>query len=156
MLSIDIPDYKTLELEHLVLDYNGTIAVDGEISGKVKEQLRALSESLAIHVLTADTHGTAVEKCAGLPLNIRTFPDDGALKAKQAVVEELGAEKCVSIGNGRNDKLMCRDSALSVAVLGREGMSSRILGEVDVVTGSIEDALDLLIYPKRLIATLRG
>lgn len=51
---------------------------------------------------------------------------------------------------------MCRDSALSVAVLGREGMSSRILGEVDVVTGSIEDALDLLIYPKRLVATLRG
>lgn len=156
MLSIDIPDYKTLELEHLVLDYNGTIAVDGEISGKVKEQLRTLSGSLAIYVLTADTHGTAVEKCAGLPLSIRTFPDDGALKAKQAVVEELGAEKCVSIGNGRNDKLMCRDSALSVAVLGREGMSSRILGEVDVVTGSIEDALDLLIYPKRLIATLRG
>ena len=29
MIEIDIPGYKTLHLEHLVLDYNGTLAVDG-------------------------------------------------------------------------------------------------------------------------------
>ena len=37
-----------------------------------------------------------------------------------------------------------------------EGMCGRLLGEADVCTRSIEDALDLLIYPKRLVATLRG
>lgn len=156
MLVIEIPDYKILELRHLVLDYNGTIAVDGEISQTVKERLVKLSENLEIHVLTADTHGTAREKCKGLPLEIQTFPNDGALPAKMAVVEELGAETCVSVGNGRNDKLMCRVSGLSIAVLEQEGMCGRLLGEVDVCVRSIEDALDLLLYPKRLVATLRG
>lgn len=156
MLAIEIPGYKTLELEHLVVDYNGTLAVDGEIPEGVKERLRKLSESVHICVLTADTYGTVEEKCEGLPVEVRRFPDDGALRAKQMVVEELGVDSCAAIGNGRNDKLMCRVSALSVAVLEREGMCGRLLGEADVIVQSIEDALDLLLYPMRLVATLRG
>ncbi|TCS78345.1 hypothetical protein EDD59_112106 [Muricomes intestini] len=30
-MKVDIPGYKILNLEYLLLDYNGTIAVDGEI-----------------------------------------------------------------------------------------------------------------------------
>lgn len=155
-MRIDIPDYKTLELRYLVLDYNGTIAVDGVIPDAVKERLVKLSKELEIYVLTADTHGTARQMCEGLPLKIHTFPTSGALKEKLAVVEELGADRCAAIGNGRNDKLMCRASALSIAVMEREGMCGGLPGEADVCVRSIEDALDLLIYKKRLIATLRG
>lgn len=155
-MRIEIPDYKALELKYLVLDYNGTIALDGEISDGVKLCLRKLSKELEIYVLTADTHGTAREMCKGLPLKIHTFPTNGALEEKLKIVEKLGAEQCVAIGNGRNDKLMCRASALAIAVLEREGMCGKLLGEADVCVRSIEDALDLLLYPKRLIATLRG
>jgi len=155
-MRIEIPDYKTLELEYLVLDYNGTIAVDGEIPDSVKVRLWKLSELFEIYVLTADTHGTAEKMCEGLPLTITTFPKNGALAEKLKVVERLGEEKCVSVGNGRNDKLMLRASGLSIAVIEREGMYGRLMGEADVCVRSIEDALDLLIYPKRMIATLRG
>ena len=151
-MRIEIPDYKALELKYLVLDYNGTIALDGVIPDGVKSRLCKLSEELEIYVLTADTHGTAREMCEGLPLEIHTFPTNGALE----IVERLGADQCAAIGNGRNDKLMCRASALAIAVMEKEGMCGRLLGEADVCTRSIEDALDLLIYPKRLIATLRG
>ncbi len=156
MLKIEIPNYKTLELEYLVLDYNGTIALDGEIRDSVREQLITLSKELEIYVLTADTHGTAKKMCEGLPLKIQTFPTDGALDEKLAVVEGLGEDRCIAIGNGRNDKLMCRASALAIAVMEQEGMCGRLLGEADVCTRNIEDALDLLLRPKRLIATLRG
>ena len=156
MLKIEIPNYKTLELEYLVLDYNGTIALDGEIRDSVREQLITLSKELEIYVLTADTHGTAKKMCEGLPLKIQTFPTDGASDEKLAVVEGLGEDRCIAIGNGRNDKLMCRASALAIAVMEQEGMCGRLLGEADVCTRNIEDALDLLLRPKRLIATLRG
>ena len=155
MLKIEIPNYKTLELEYLVLDYNGTIALDGEIRDSVREQLITLSKELEIYVLTADTHGTAKKMCEGLPLKIQTFPTDGALDEKLAVVEGLGEDRCIAIGNGRNDKLMCRASALAIAVMEQEGMCGRLLGEADVCTRNIEDALDLLLRPKRLIATLK-
>ena len=155
-MKIDIPDYKELDLKYLVLDYNGTIAVDGEISESIKERLRILSEQLEIYVLTADTHGTAKEKCEGLPLVIKTFPDQNALKGKEDIVQELGLDACVAIGNGRNDRLMLRDSRLSIAVIAEEGMCSALLRESDVFARSMEEALDLLIHPKRLVATLRG
>ena len=143
MLKIEIPNYKTLELEYLVLDYNGTIALDGEIRDTVRERLITLSKELEIYVLTADTHGTAKKMCEGLPLKIQTFPTDGALDEKLTVVERLGEDRCIAIGNGRNDKLMCRASALAIAVMEQEGMCGRLLGEADVCTRNIEDALDL-------------
>ena len=155
-MTIEIPGYKKLDLDYLILDYNGTIALDGEIRDSVREQLITLSKELEIYVLTADTHGTAKKMCEGLPLKIQTFPTDGALDEKLAVVEGLGEDRCIAIGNGRNDKLMCRASALAIAVMEQEGMCGRLLGEADVCTRNIEDALDLLLRPKRLIATLRG
>lgn len=155
-MHIEIPDYKILDLEYLVLDFNGTIAIDGEISDAVKKRLSLLSEEFKIYVLTADTHGNAKEKCEGLLVTIKTFPQNGALEEKKAVVQQLGTEKCVSVGNGRNDTLMCRVSGLSIGVLEKEGMCGRIFADADICVKSIEDALDLLLYPKRLIATLRG
>ena len=36
MIAIDIPGYKKIELAHLVLDYNGTLAIDGKLIDGVK------------------------------------------------------------------------------------------------------------------------
>ncbi len=59
MLKLDIPGLGILELEHLVLDYNGTLAVDGRVLAGVKPRLQRLARSLRIHVVTADTFGRA-------------------------------------------------------------------------------------------------
>lgn len=155
-MKINIPGYRELTLTCLVLDYNGTIALDGAIPQEVKDAIVRLSSQLEIFVLTADTHGTAKAMCQGLPLTIMTFPGDSAMAEKQRIVRTLGKDRCVSIGNGRNDCLMCQESALSIAVVGTEGAYSGLLSSADLCTTSILDALSLLEHPKRLIATLRG
>lgn len=155
-MRIEIPGYKVLELKYLLLDYNGTIALDGAISETVKKRLEQLSQELEIYVLTADTHGTAKQMCEGLPVKIMTFPSDRAMHEKVRILYELGAERSVAMGNGRNDILMCQAAELSVAIVGQEGACSKLIGETDVSVTSIEDGLDLLLLPKRLIATLRG
>lgn len=155
-MKIFIPGYKELELKNLILDYNGTIALDGQIPDEVKAALIRLSEEFSIYVLTADTHGTAHAMCEGLPLNIRTFPGSAATAEKLAIVNALGAHTCAAIGNGRNDCDMCAASALSIAVIGEEGAYTGLLSAADVCTRSILEALTLLEKPKRLIATLRG
>lgn len=155
-MTIEIPGYKSLELKYLVLDYNGTIAVDGAIPQSVQERIRTLSEDFTIYVLTADTHGTAEEMCADLPVKILTFPNDSAMQEKYQILQGLDADACVAMGNGRNDLLLCRSAALSIAVIGPEGTYGRILLESDICVTSIEDGLDLLLKPKRLIASLRG
>ena len=155
-MVFQIPGYKTLEIENLLLDYNGTIALDGDIPESVRERLTQLAADYKIFVLTADTHGTARQKCEGLPVTIMTFPSDSAMYEKQRILRELGGESCAAFGNGRNDALMCSEAALSVAIMGSEGVCSSLISETDITVNSIEDGLDLLLKPKRLIATLRG
>ena len=59
------------------------------------------------------------------------------------------------MGNGANDVSMLRECALGICVLGREGVAAEAMMASDVVTPDINAALDLLLNPKRLIASLR-
>ena len=154
MIKIQIPGREELELSHLVLDYNGTIAEDGNIIEGIRSRLAALSRDLSICVITADTHGTAAKKCAGLPLQVLTFPTTEVGKIKEEKVRQL-AGGVVTIGNGFNDIRMSDAADLSICVVGREGCCGALLMHTDVVVTSIEDALDLLLIPSRLRATLR-
>ncbi|MBD3817124.1 MAG: HAD hydrolase family protein [Halothiobacillus sp.] len=160
MLTVEIPgDFNggtPLSLAHLVLDYNGTIAEDGALIAGVPERLAQLAEHLTIHVITADTHGTAAQQLAGLPVSLHILPPGAQSEAKAAFVRELGANLCVAIGNGRNDATMLQETALGVVVIQAEGAAQITLAAADIVSKSTEDALDLLLHPKRLIATLRN
>ena len=154
MIQIQIPGRETLTLSHLILDYNGTIAEDGEIIESIRPRLEALSKDLSIFVITADTHGTAARKCEGLPLQILTFPttEVGAIKASEAQKLTGGV---ITIGNGFNDIQMSDAADLSICVIGREGCCGALMMHCDIVVTSIEDALDLLLKPGRIRATLR-
>jgi P-type E1-E2 ATPase len=154
-MRVDIPGQGTFQLEHLVLDLNGTIVLDGELLPGVAERLAALSTCLAIHLVTADTHGQAAEIAERLEVRLTRIEARDEAGQKRALVERLGAERVVAIGNGTNDAGMLAAAALGIAVLGPEGLATVALRAADVVVRRIEDALDLLLHPQRLVATLR-
>ena len=70
MIEIAIPGGDPLLLAHALLDFNGTLAQDGMLIEGVAERLRSLATRLQIHVVTADTAGTAASALAGLPLSL--------------------------------------------------------------------------------------
>ena len=154
MIRLDIPGWGILRLEHLVLDLNGTTALDGEVLAGVPEQLTALSKSLNIHLVTADTQGRAAAIAGQLGVRLVLVTPGDEAGQKRALVERLGAKQVLAIGNGANDAGMLQAAALGIAVLGPEGLAVEALGAADVVT-SIHDALDLLLHRRRLVATLR-
>ena len=156
MLDIDIPGFATLRLKHLVLDYNGTLAVDGHLVPGVKERLESVSRSLRLHVLTADTFGMARASLLEVPCELTILAQERQDLAKCAYVEQLGAPAVVCIGNGRNDRLMLRSAAIGIAVMHKEGAAAAAVSAADLVVPGIIDALDLLDNPLRLVATLRS
>jgi soluble P-type ATPase len=156
MIKAKIPGYKALRFEHLVLDYNGTLAVDGELLAGVKEALRALSEQLQVHILTADTFGKVRSRVEGIPCELSILPLENQDTGKLDYVKSLGAEHTVCIGNGRNDRLMLKEAGLGIAVILEEGAATETLLSADVVSASILSALELLTNPLRLTATLRS
>lgn len=154
MLRVEIPDFATLELAHLVVDYNGTLALDGELLPGVGERLERLAAVLDIHVVTGDTFGTARARLTGIPCRLSILSQRSQAEAKRAYVKQLGAG-CACIGNGRNDHLMLEAATLAIAVVQQEGAWGGSLASAQVIVREIRDALDLLLYPRRLIATLR-
>jgi soluble P-type ATPase len=155
MIEIDIPGNKILRLEHLVLDYNGTIAFDGALIDGVKDSLTELSQMLTLHVITADTFGSVKKALEDIDCKLKVIPLDQQDVAKLEYVKTLGCEQTVSMGNGKNDCLMLKASALGVAVIQGEGAAFGTLASADVVCTDILSALSLLIQPLRLTATLR-
>jgi soluble P-type ATPase len=156
MLEVTIPGHKTLNLSHLVLDYNGTIACDGRILEGVKERLETLAQSMEVHILTADTFGGVRDELSGMPCRLAVIARESQAEAKRHYIQQLDPMQSVCIGNGRNDRLMLEAAALGIVVVQAEGAAVAAVLGADVVTGNILDALDLLLRPLRLAATLRS
>jgi soluble P-type ATPase len=156
MNSVDIPGFGNLELRYLVLDFNGTMASDGALIPGVRERIEALAEDLEVHVLTADTFGTCAGAVAGLPVKLAILSERPEDAAKCAYARMLGAKSCACIGNGANDWRMLEVAAVGVAVLGPECTAAQAVAAADIIAPGILEALDLLLHPMRLRATLRS
>jgi soluble P-type ATPase len=139
-----------------VLDFNGTLAIDGRLLAGVTARLATLGRSLRIHVLTADTFGKARASLRGVDCALEILRRAGEDRAKARYVRRLGERAVACIGNGRNDRLMLRAAALGIATVQREGAAAETLAAADIVVHDVRDALDLLLEPRRLVATLRS
>lgn len=160
MLHFKIPGYGDLRLEYLLLDFNGTLACDGLLIPGVVERLARLADHLDLRVITADTFGTAKSQLASLPCEVLVLatrnPKEGEDHAKLSLLHELGPANCIFIGNGRNDHLAVKAAALGIAVSELECAAPATLFNADIAAPGINAALDMLLHPKRLIATLRS
>ena len=155
MITIDVPGYKVFKLKHLVLDYNGTIACDGQLISGVKEKLEILEESIQVHIITADTFQTVSSFLQGISCQFQIISSNEQDIRKLEYIRHLGTEFTVCIGNGRNDSLMLKEAVLGIAVILKEGAAVETLLSADVVCTDILSAFELLLNPLRLTATLR-
>ncbi len=156
MLIFDIPGREKIEIENVVFDYNGTVALDGKLIEGVKEDIERLKEFVNIYILTADTYGTVRAECSDLGIEVKTFPKENASFFKKEIVEDLGADVSICIGNGFNDIEMFKVAALSIATIEEEGASGRLLAHADVVVKTIKNAMNLMLSENRMKATLRN
>ena len=134
------------------LDVNGTLTDRGVLIDGVADPLRTLASQLTVHLATADTFGTAEAVAGELGADVSRVADGDA---KVRLLDQLGRDRCVAIGNGRNDEAMLRAAAVGIAVIGPEAAAAGTLAAADIVCRSITEALDLLLDPRLLIATLR-
>jgi len=156
MITINIPGKGELILKNVVLDFNGTIALDGKILPGIKEKLNEISAVMDIYILTADTFGTCTSACSNITGKVKILKEPLGSTEKLKFIQKLGANKTIAFGNGTNDEMMLREAILGIAVLGPEGASFNALTAADVIVTDIVRGLDLLLKPKRLLATLRG
>jgi P-type E1-E2 ATPase len=155
MIELNIPGRGLVQLDYLVSDVNGTLALDGQLIEGLARELHSLRDRLEIHLLTADTHG----KQAGIDLQlglqaVRIPPGDEAGQ-KAAYVRKLGASRVAAIGQGANDAAMLKEAALGICVQSAEGTAIETMLAADIFVPDVFAALELLEKPLRIVATLR-
>jgi soluble P-type ATPase len=155
MLEIDIPGFGLVRLEHLVSDFTGTLSVNGQLIPKVDARLNKLAEFMKIHILTADTFGKAMAELKDIHSEIHILTGENHDVQKEEYVTKLGAENVVAFGNGNNDRKMLKVARIGIAVSEGEGCAVDAILAANVHVRSAVDGLDLLLNPKRFIATLR-
>lgn len=155
MIELNIPGRGVIQLEHLVTDVNGTLALDGKLLEGVSSALLRVSDRLNIHLLTADTHGQqdSIDKQLGMKAIRIPAGDESSTKA--AYVRELNPKQVVAIGQGANDAGMLREAEIGIAVNSQEGLATEAIQAADLVLPDIHSALGMLENPMRLMASLR-
>lgn len=155
LLEVEIPNFTSLKINKLVFDYNGTLACDGIPLEGVKEKLDNLAKDFEIYVLTADTFGTVKQQFSDIEVEIIIVESENGSKFKQNFVNQIDTNQVIAIGNGNNDALMLEAAGLGILVLGPEGAATRSLLKSDLMVKDIDDALEILLNPRRLVASLR-
>jgi len=155
MIPLNVPGREKLVLKNIVLDFNGTIALDGVLLPGVQNKLNDISEILDVYIITADTFGTVKAACSSINCKLAVLTEKLGAYEKMKFIESLGQQETAAIGNGNNDVLMLEKAVLGILVTGPEGSSKKALMAADVVVRDIITGLDLFLNPKRLVATLR-
>jgi len=155
MIDLTIPGAGEVQIYHLVLDVNGTLALDGKLLDGIPRALTSLSNRLKIHLITADTHGKQewIDQQLGLKA-VRLQPGDEAGQ-KGDFIRSLGESHCAAIGQGSNDARMLAEAFLGIAILSPEGLSMEAMKSAKIVMPDIFSAFALLENPQRIVATLR-
>ena len=155
-MIIKIPGRETVEIKNVLFDYNGTIAIDGQLIEGVAESINELSADFNFHVITADTFGSVNNELKDVTCTVIKIPEQNQDQTKFEYLLKLGKETTLCVGNGRNDKLILKESVVGIAVIQDEGTSTDTLMASDIICKSIMDVFEFLKKPDRLKATLRN
>jgi P-type E1-E2 ATPase len=155
MISVPVPGWGELSLEYLMVDFNGTAAVDGKLKKDVKDAIEKISRYIKVFIITADSYDSIDAEMAASNITFIKVNKNSSGEEKAKVVRELGPEKIVAIGNGSNDAAMLKEAALGIAVIGDEGCSTALIKEADLLVADIMKAFGLIMHPERILATLR-
>jgi soluble P-type ATPase len=148
-VSIEIPGLGPRKFSTILSDYTGTLSVDGKLTAGVREALLELATRLDIHVLTANTFGTAEEELRGIPLDMKSLKGPGTDHdvQKRQFLSGFNAREVIALGNGNNDRLLLKavkeGGGLSIAVDNGEGCAVDSIQSANVFIHGASKALDL-------------
>jgi len=154
MIFIQRPGQEPLEIEFILIDFEGTLASDCRVHPKAKDKINLLSKRVKIYILTKGDKEPLMETLRKVKAEVIHLTEGEASQGKLNLLRQLGANKTVAIGNGVDDISMIEEACLGICVVSKEGTAGETIQKADVVVSNILDALDFLLKPLRHRATL--
>ncbi len=168
MIPIERPGLNPLEIEYILLDFDGTLAIDRRVHPKAKDKINLLSKRTHIYIFVNPptppfnkggeggilAKELIEERLRKVKAEIIYLAEGDSSRRKLNLLRELGPTRCAAIGNGMDDAAIMQEAGIGICVIGREGTSGGAVKNADLVFTDILDALDFLLKPLRQRATL--
>lgn len=143
-----------MEIEFILVDFEGTLAFDRRVHPKAKDKINLLAKRTKVYILTKGEKELMEEVLGRVRAEVYYLTEGEASQRKLELLQQLGATRTVAIGNGLDDAPLLEEAGLGICVIGKEGASAETMKKADVVVSDVVDALDLLLKPLRQKATL--
>ena len=154
MISIQRPGMESLDIHFVLIDFEGTLAMDGRVHPKAKDKVNLLSKRVTITILTKSNREKVEETLRKMRAEILYVTEGDSSQQKLNALQRLGAHQTAVIGNGLDDVRILEQAGLGMCVIGKEGASAEAMAKADLVVTHVLDALDFLLKPLRQRATL--
>ena len=154
MISIQRPGMESLDIHFVLIDFEGTLAMDGRVHPKAKDKVNLLSKRATLYILTKSNREKVEETLRKMKVEILYVTEGDSSQQKLKVLQRLGPHQTAVIGNGLDDVRIMEQAGLGMCVIGKEGSSAEALAKADLVVTHVLDALDFLLKPMRQRATL--
>jgi soluble P-type ATPase len=154
MISIQRPGMGNLDIHFVLLDFEGTLAMDGRVHPKAKDKVNLLSKRATIYIVTKSSKEKVDETLRKMKVEILYVTEGDSSQQKLNVLQRLGPHQTAVIGNGLDDARIMEQAGLGMCVIGKEGSSAEAVAKADLVVTHVLDALDFLLKPLRQRATL--
>jgi soluble P-type ATPase len=154
MIAIHRPGQNPLEIEFILIDFEGTLAWDCRVHPKAKDKINLLSKRAKIYILVKEEKELVEERLRRVKAEIFYSTKGEPSRRKLDLLRQLGPTRTIAIGNGLDDAPIIEEAGFSICVIGKEGTSIEAMKKADVVVSNIVDALDFLLKPLRQKATL--
>lgn len=154
MILIHRPGQSLIEIEYILIDFEGTLATDRRVNPKAKDKINLLSKRTKIYIFVQTEKEIALKSLKNTKADIIFISEGQASQEKLNFIRQIKRENTVVIGNGKSDVEIIKESAISFCVMGKEGAFKDALINADIIVNDIIDALDFLLKPLRQKATL--
>lgn len=154
MILLQRPGQNPLEIEFILLNFEGTLATDRRVHPKAKDKLNLLAKRIKIYILAKGDQAAIGEILGKVKAEVIYLTEGEVSQGKLDLLRQVGAPRTVAIGNGVDDAAIIEEAGLGICILGKEGTSAEAIKKADVVFTDILDALDFLLKPLRHQATL--
>ena len=154
MISIQRSGMESLDIHFVLIDFEGTLAMDGRVHPKAKDKVNLLSKRVTVYILTKSSKEKVEETLRKMKAEILSVAEGDSSQQKLNVLQRLKPHQTAVIGNGLDDSPIMEQAGLGMCVIGREGASAEAMAKADLVVTNVLDALDFLLKPLRQRATL--
>ncbi len=112
MILLQRPGQDPLEIEFIMLNFEGTLATDGRVHPKAKDKINLLSKRARIFIFTTGEKESVSAVLRNVKAEVVYLREGDVSREKRDLLQQLGPRRTVAMGSGMSDIEMIQNSGL--------------------------------------------